>query len=86
MVESDVFANLASATAFFADHTLDFGPAGSGVVGALDLRIVFSLTGSHAGDGFSTALTVDVPEPATLGLFVCGIAALAFLQRKRMRR
>ncbi len=86
VVESDVFANLALATAFFTDHTLDFGPAGSGVTGSLDLRFVFSLTGSGPGNGFIGAFTVDVPEPTIAGLFVCGVAVIIFSHRKRMRR
>ena len=68
VVENDVFTDLASATAFFTNHTLDFGAAEEGSTGTLDLRFVFSLTGSQLGDGFSVAYTADVRDGDGLGL------------------
>ena len=68
VVENDVFTDLASATAFFTNHTLDLGAAQEGSTGTLDLRFVFSLTGSQLGDGFSVAYTADVRDGDGLGV------------------
>jgi hypothetical protein len=98
VIENDVFTNLISATAFFMEHTLDFGPADQGVTGPLDLRFVFNLTGSQPGDGFAVSYTADingannapsnvpgaVPEPAITALLLGGLALFIFL-RCRMR-
>ena len=86
LIESDMFTDVVVATVFFTNHTLDFGPAGTGVSGPLDLRFVFNVTDSTPGDGIGAAYTVIVPEPGTASLFAFGIAALLFSQRRRVRR
>ena len=82
IVESDTFTDVASATDFFTDHTLDFGPAGSGVTGNLDLEFLITLTGSQPGGGFGLSYTAAVPEPETVGLLLSGIVPLLFFCRK----
>ena len=94
VIENDVFTDLVSATAFFMEHTLDFGPADQGVTGPLDLRFVFDLTGSQPGDGFAISYTADinggnnthsdmpgaVPEPEITALLLGGLALFIFLR------
>ena len=82
IVESDTFTDVASATDFFTDHTLDFGPAGSGVTGNLDLEFLVTLTGSQPSGGFGLSYTAAVPEPETVGLLLSGIVPLLFFCRK----
>jgi len=81
----ETFTSLASAETFFDDNVIDLGS----LVGSSDLSVDFDLELSSSGVGneFDSELTfgAEVPEPATWGMLIVGMGAVAIMGRRIKR-